>query len=70
MQYHIIRIIMATNISPARLGLARKTLEGNAAATKYIKQFLQEHNVPDLDQMTEDHVEGKHFSNLFDNVRI
>ena len=52
MQACSIIIIMVTNALLARLGLARKALEGHAAATNYINQFLQENNFPDLDQLT------------------
>ena len=70
MQAHSIIISMVTNASLARLGLACKTLEGHAAATNYINQFLQENNFPELDQLTEEHVEGVNFSNLFENTGI
>ena len=50
--------------------MARKTLEGHTVATNNINQFVQEHNFPELDQLTEKHVEGKFFFNLFENVEI
>ena len=61
---------METNYLNAHLGLGHETLELHAAATKWINQFLQEHNFPELDQMTQEHAEGKKFSNLFENIRI
>ena len=70
MQARSIIISMVTNASIARLGLACKTLEGHAAAINYINQSLQEINFPELDQLTEEHVEGVNFSNLFENIGI
>ena len=61
---------MVTNTSIARLGLVRKNLEGHASDKNYTNQLLQENKFTDLDQLTEDHVEGVNFSNLFENTGI
>ena len=69
-QSHRISISMTNNDSTARMGLDCNNLEVHAAATKYINQFLQEHNFLELDQLTEEHVEGENFSNLLENIII
>ena len=53
---------MTTNDPPYLLWLSHKTLEVHAAATNYINQFLQKHKFTELDQLTEEHVEGENFS--------
>ena len=42
--------------------LYHKTLEVHDATTNYINQFLQNKNFPNIDQLTEEHMEGENFS--------
>ena len=42
---------MITNAAPACLRLVRKNLEVHTTATKYINQFLQEHNFAGTDNL-------------------
>ena len=53
---------MKTNDSSSLMWLSHKTLEIHAATTNYINQFLQKNNFPDIDQLTEEHVEGENVS--------